>query len=215
MIIFNLYAILVAIICFIVYLPIFMVVRFLFPDVSEEMIGLIFMGTATIVSGICEACGAPGRLFFLPMWLIGGFLTFFMAIAAFGWSGVGILFVVGIGMMGMLYVVARKMEQGEWASAPVALLNCQQVGDPSSKEFWEHFKKAFFAPDVLSLTPEMAKHNVRCLDLLRATAIEWPEIPDLRSAFDARANAGSEEDPDSEQVEAFKGKVTERLEAFA
>ena len=216
MIIFNLYAIPVAIICFIagvISVGILSVV----PGLSENetLQGVIMYGVMTVTAGLCEAIGLRGRLFFIPMYLIGFVLTFATVVNQYGWAGVGVMVVMGIGLMGVIFCLAHVMEGKEWEAAPTERAQCQAIQDPSRKDFWEHFQKAVFFPTVKSYTNYIHYHNYQALELLKKLEVEWPVIDPLMNACAANTHEHSDIDVEEKQTDELKKLIEEQLEAFA
>jgi len=216
MIIFNFYAIAVAIICLIVVVPIVALIS-LIPGVSENetLLGVIAYGLVTMVSGVCEVFGLKGRLFFIPMWFLGSVLTFATVCTQYGWVGFGVMCVLAVGMVGMLVCFGHFIEKKEWADAPTELAECQRIQNPSRKEFWEHFQKAFFVPSMNSYTVHMHYHNYQCLELLKNLGVDWSIIDPLKNAFAANTHDDCDVDVEEEQTDEIKKLVAEQLEAFA
>lgn len=105
MIVFNLYAIAVLAIIAVIVGPIY----WLLPDsFAESPLGqVILMSIATLIAGLCEAGGLKGRLFFLPMWIIGIIGSIGFTYFEFGWIGIAslvgiIALVIGLFML-LLY----------------------------------------------------------------------------------------------------------------
>ena len=216
MIIFNFYAIAVAAIIVLVSMP-FIGIMSMFPGVSEneDLQGAILLGVATVVSGVCEAVGLKGRLFFIPMWLLGGVMTFATVCAQYGWTGFGVMVLMGIGLMGVIFCLARVMEGKEWDAAPSELAECQRIQDPSRKEFWEHFQKALFVPTVISYTNHIHYHNYQSLELLKKLGVEWPVIEPLMNDYAANTHDDNEVKIEDEKTDEMKKLIEEQLEAFA
>ena len=215
MIIFNLPAILVAVICVIVALPIVGIMS-LIPGISENetLQGVILYGLVTLVSGICEAVGLKGRLFFIPMWFLGFVLTFATVCNKYGWTGFGVMVLLGIGMMGLIYCLASHLEKKEWAAAPGELAECQRIGDLSRKDFWEHFQKALHIPTMKSYTPEICYHNYYCLELLKNGGVDWPIIDSLMSHYSAKTHDDTDADIQEEMTTEIAKLISEKLEEF-
>lgn len=215
MIIFNFYAIAVAVICFVALIPVVGLMSFI-PGLSENetLQGVIFYGVVTLVAGVCEVVGIKGRLFFLPVWLLAGVLTFATACQQYGWIGFGVMTVIGIALAGSLVCLAHVIEGKEWEAAPGELAQCQRIQDPSRKEFWEHFQKALFVPTVKTYTKHIHFHNHQCLELLKNLRVEWPVIVPLMDAFAANTHDDSNINVEEEQADEIKQLIAQKLEAF-
>ena len=217
MIIFNFYAIAVAAIIVIVLLPVLGFISAISPDFAENeaLMGLVLWPCATVVAGLCEAVGLKGRLFFIPMWFIGLVLTLISFSQNFGFLGFVVIGVIIVGLVGMLVYAAYLMEKKEWANAPVELNQCQRIQNPSRKEFWEHFQKAFFVPVFKSYDAHMHYHNYQCLELLKNQGVDWPVIDPLMNDYAANTHDDKEVKIEDERTEEMKKLIEEQLEAFA
>src|SRR5947209_2334539 len=107
MIIFNLWAIPVGIVIWLVLLAI----ERLFPAlVTGTHFGWTLGIVATAVGGILELVGISGRLFFIPIWAVGlGTICFH-----FGWIGTCIFAAVMITGLVLLFRKAAKKERTDW-----------------------------------------------------------------------------------------------------
>ncbi|MEZ4979825.1 MAG: hypothetical protein R2772_11090, partial [Chitinophagales bacterium] len=85
MIIFNFYAIAVGLIIAIIVGPIY----WLMPDdFANGAVGqIILLAIGSFVAGLCELGGLKGRLFFLPMWILGVLGTLGYTFMEFSWKG--------------------------------------------------------------------------------------------------------------------------------
>ena len=216
MIIFNLYAILVAIVILIFWLPIHFVASVIFPGYeSNEQLGLIvFMVIATVVSGGTESAGVPGRLFFLPMWLVGILGTLFLVTQEFGWIGIGVTVASAIGLIGLLVYLLYASENKTWQQAPIELVECQRIQDSSTKDFWEHFQKALFLPVMKDYTPSICQHNLQCVELLRNLGVDWPIIDGIKQRFELNLNNHGDIKIDEKLTDELKEMISGQLETF-
>jgi hypothetical protein len=215
MIIFNMPAIIVAIFILIASVPVFILASF-FPGLEqdEELLGFIVIAIATVVSGICELAGLRGRLFFIPMWLLGIVFTLFGVGQRFGWTGISVTVGVIAGMIGLLVIVARGGEKDIWDDAPDALAQCQRIADPSKKDFWVHFQKALFIPVFKKCTPTIYYHNYQCLELLENLGLDWPVIDPLRNAYAANTHDDCDIKVEDRHKDEIEKLITEQLAQF-
>jgi hypothetical protein len=164
MIIFNLWAIPVVALIFVALLGI----EHFRPDAVASPHFAFTLGIVTsVIGGVCEWIGIKGRLFFLPIWLIGlGIFCFTL-----GWTGsigfIAMLIAIGI----WFFNVGRKKEIAQWDKAQQTLLTA--APDPYADEaaFWEWISTALFLPMWMNFTPELCRHDLAVLQPIRKSGI--------------------------------------------
>lgn len=212
MIVFNIYAIAVGIIIAVICGPIY----WLMPDdFANSPLGMIILGTiATFIAGICEAGGLKGRLFFLPMWLMGVVGTIGYTFMEFSWKGIGILAGVLMALVGLIFLLAYFLEKSEWNNAFKEFQELKKMKNTEEKAFWEQVEKAKFIPGMMNYTNAMCEHNFEVLAYLKFVGIEWEEVEALIPVFQQAGVRGNEIDIDSELTDAFEARLAEKLEEF-
>lgn len=212
MIIFNLYAIVVGLIIAIILGPIY----WLMPDdFANGPSGLIILGTlGTFIAGICEAAGLKGRLFFLPMWLIGVVGTIGFTYLSYGWKGIGVLAAVLIALVGIIFLIVYLMEKSDWNNAFKEFQELKKMKNIEEKGFWEQVEKAKFIPSMMNYTHLICEHNFEVLAYLKFVGIEWEEIEALIPVFQQAAARGTTININAELTDAFEGRLAEKLEEF-
>ena len=152
MIVFNAFAIVVAIIVAIISAPLF----YFAPDFMDGSYGDITIAAiALVVSGIGEVAGLEARVFWLPVWLWSIIAMGMFLYDEWGWWGPAGAGVVGVTGVVAMILFARKAEIEDWANAPRELdLARALVDNPESREQrFEHLQAAFFSPVFMSETP--------------------------------------------------------------
>jgi hypothetical protein len=212
MIVFNLYAIAVGLIIAVIVGPIY----WLMPnDFANSPLGIIILGTlGTFIAGICEAAGLKGRLFFLPMWLIGVVGTIGFTYLSFSWKGIGILAGVLLALVGLVFLIAYFMEKSEWNNAFKEFQELKKMKNTEDQSFWQQVEKAKFIPGIMNYTHLMCEHNFEVLAYLKFIGIEWEEIEVLIPVFQQAAARGTAIDINSELTDAFEARLAEKLEEF-
>lgn len=212
MIIFNLNAIAVGIIIAVIVGPIY----WLMPDeFANSPMGLIILGSiGTFIAGIVEAGGLKGRLFFLPMWLIGVVGTIGYTFMEFSWKGIGILIGVLVLAVALILVLAYFMEKSEWNNAFKNFQELKKMKNTDDKAFWEQVNDSKFFPGMMNYTNLMCEHNMEVLAYMKFVGIEWEEIEALIPVFQQGSVRGNEIDVDSELTDAFEARLGELLEGF-
>lgn len=157
MIVFNLWAILAALIAAAVYAGI----GFVAPSVLEGAYGdLVFAGTILIVGALTEVVGIKGRVFWLPIWFWGIVGMGIELYGHWGWWGPALAVVVAVGLFGALMMAGYRTEKREWAEAPQRLERARaDLHAGALDTAWEHLEAAYFDATLLDLTAEMATHN--------------------------------------------------------
>lgn len=212
MIIFNFYAIAVGVIIAIIVGPIY----WLMPDdFANSPLGIIILASiGTLVAGLAEAGGLKGRLFFLPIWLLGIVGTIGFTFMEFRWLGIGILSGVLVLVVGLVILLAYLMEKGEWRDAYGNFQELKKMKNTQDQAFWEQVQKSKFFPSMMKYTNLMCEHNLEVLAYLKFVGIEWEEIETLLPLFQNASVHSSEIKIDSELTDAFDERLTEELESF-
>lgn len=212
MIIFNFYAIAVGIIIAVIVGPIYWLMPDHFADSSMGIIILACIGT--FVAGITEAMGLKGRLFFLPMWLLGIIGTLGFTFMEYGWKGLGVIGGVLVVAVGLLILLAYYMEKGEWNDAYGHFQELKKMKNTEEKAFWEQVEKSKFFASMMNYTNLMCEHNMEVLAYLKFVGIEWEEIEVLFPVFQKASVRGSEIDIETKDTDAFEARLREVLEGF-
>lgn len=164
MVVFNLLAIPVVIVIFLIGVGL----SWIFPLLGDGspahlMYGLI----AVIVGGLTDLVGLKGRIFWLPIWLLGLGLTGYGAWGLLGIFGlIGGAIVIGLGLVGF-FIFGAKASKDMEAEAPARLEEARAAAVAGDLEtFWELIASAYVPPAVGKLTPPVAQHLDNVLDLL-------------------------------------------------
>ncbi|HEY0882521.1 MAG TPA: hypothetical protein VGD87_13355 [Archangium sp.] len=182
MIIFNPLAIVVAILCGIFLGPLY----WAFPDFMDTTWGdVVACSVVAVVSTVSELVGLKGRLFFLPIWLLALIGVGVNLHKLWGWYGPALALGIVVLLFGALMLMARSGEKKEWAEAPTKLSEASaSLAKGLSDETWELLGAAYFVPAFGDNTPEVCRHNLQVLDLVKRAAGEQA-APLERRLFDA------------------------------
>lgn len=128
---------------------------------------------AVIVGGVGELFGIRGRLFFIPIWLIGLGMMIFSSHDLWGTWGVVASLVLSVALCGLglwwLTEITRKMEGRRWGEAGPALFQLRSYSpDGDSKEFWRLVGKSLFLPVMGDFSDEMRMHNLEVARVVQA-----------------------------------------------
>jgi hypothetical protein len=164
-IIFNLWAIPVALVIYLIVLGVEHVAPGL---MTESRSGWTIGVVATLVGAVCDLVGIRARVFLMPIWMIGlgiiGYHVGWPGIAAF----VALLIVGGI----FLFRGAKDKEAIEWQKVQEELV---KAGAPPAArdevQFWEWVKQMLFLPIWLGFTPDLCQHNLKILRAIREAGL--------------------------------------------
>lgn len=187
MIIFNAAAILIGIVIGIILGPLY----WAFPVFMDSTWGnVLSFGIATLVSIVGDLAGVKGRLFFLPIWLLGIIGMGVTLHSKWGWWGPAAAGGVVVLLVGALLLVAAAGEKKSWAEAPGNLNSARDsLAKGVSDETWKFLAEAFFVPAFGDDTPERCRHNLEVLSLTRkalpqnAGALELRVLDALTQAY--------------------------------
>ncbi|MCB9256074.1 MAG: hypothetical protein H6579_02980 [Chitinophagales bacterium] len=212
MIIFNFYAIAVGLIIAIIVGPIY----WLMPDdFANGAVGqIILLAIGSFVAGLCELGGLKGRLFFLPMWILGVLGTLGYTFMEFSWKGIGILAGVLVAIIGLIFLLVYLSEKKDWKNAYANFAELKKMKNTQEKAFWEQVEKAKFFPSMMNYDHRMCEHNFEVLAYLKFIGLEWEEIEALIPVFQDASVAGNKIDINSELTDAFEARLSEELEKF-
>lgn len=200
MVVFNLPAIPVILAIAVVVAPLF----WLFPSVMERPHGNLIIGlVGMLVGGVSEAFGLKGRLFFMPVWLVGLLVSGWGAWSIWGWWGAGAGASAVVAALGGLVLYAAHADKRDWARAPRALVSARaHAKADEDDDMWTELDRAFFIPSIRALTPPMCVHNMEVLELLieqTESRVSRTNIRLLRSLQAQFADAQLAEEPEVKQ----------------
>lgn len=212
MIVFNLPAILVGIILVVVLGLLSLVL----PDhyVTSDFGMILFTGIGAFISGICEIAGLRGRLFWLPMWLLGVIGTIALTYMEYGWTGIGVLAGILVGALILLLLLSYFIEKSAWKAAPRVLNELRTESSEKNELYWTRIKDALFIPGLMSYTHEICDHNVEVIDLMIKNGDHFEQIDTVREAMANGALRGNKIKIDSEITDHIEKYIAEQLALF-
>jgi hypothetical protein len=181
-IIFNAFAIVVGIICGIFLGPLY----WAFPVFMDSTWGDVL--ACSIVAGVSilsDLVGLKGRVFFLPIWLFGLIGVGVNLHTMWGWYGPALAGAIVVMLFIGLMALGTLAEKKEWAEAPTKLNAARDsLVKGISDETWELLSEAYFVPSWGNESPEVCRHNLEVLDVVKKAAGEGAPALELR-LFDA------------------------------
>ncbi len=159
LVIFNLWAIPVLVIAF----AAFRFAVWLGAPANGWTIGLV---TLTI-GGFSEFLGARGRLFFMPVWLIG------VAMIAYKVGRVGTITFIVVALALMIWHARRskKQEKARWEKIRATPPTPPPPHSPDETAFWQWVDANLFLPTFLDYTPEVCAHSLGIIKAVRASGV--------------------------------------------
>jgi len=178
MIIFNIYAILIALMVVIFSIPVFLLNYFnvIGDDLSVVLISWIILGCSVIG----KQSGINGRLFFIPMWIISIPIPFIATFGSYGWTGILItigVFAVLIGSILFLSYKSEKRKEQEIDYAEIIF----PTKEDKPIDYWNKIKDLFFFPSFVKLSPAICQYNLRVIEKIEAENLELKSLADLKN----------------------------------
>lgn len=178
MIIFNIYAILIALMVVIFSIPVFLLNYFnvIGDDLSVVLISWIILGCSVIG----KQSGVNGRLFFIPMWLLSIPIPFIATFGSYGWTGILItigVFAVLIGTVLFLSYKSEKRREQEIDYAEIIF----PTKEDKPIDYWNKIKDLFFFPSFVKLSPAICQYNLRVIEKIEAENLELKSLADLKN----------------------------------
>lgn len=211
MIIFNLYAILVAFFIALGALPILALQYF---NLIDEHLSMVLVAwEALVVSALSQMAGVKGRLFFLPMWVLALPLAFLVTYAFYDWTG--IVAVVGpvVALVGfvlfMLYRSERKRADGilyESYDLPY------DEADPLA--FWKSLKEKLFFPTFLGLNEQICDFNARLAQQAELHPSSMASLSAFRTEMEEHARLFDKKRLNKTLIEEFTNELDAKIEAM-
>ncbi|GEM_PF-5515927 len=158
MVVFNLYALVVAALIGVFVGPLY----YFAPTFMEGSYGNIVAACISlVVSTIGEFAGLSARLFWIPIWFWSlGALGYFLY-DVWGWWGPGGAGALAVGAVVALILWTRKGELEEWERAPreLEMARALVANEDAREQCFAHLHKAFFSPGLISETERMWAHQ--------------------------------------------------------
>lgn len=131
------------------------------PSLYEGSYFGLTLGVLTLLVGsVMERLGARGRIFFVPVWLVGVLLTAYAIFLLWGVVGLILPAILVIIAVWWLTKVIKKNDAPKWEKAKHWMEQFRAYKDSTdSPVFWQLVKESLFFP-VGSLSSEACEHNL-------------------------------------------------------
>ena len=175
MIIFNLWSIPVGLIIYVAYLG----VEHFFPALAaDKYIAWTLGSLCTVIGALTERVGIKGRVFFLPIWVIGiGMIA--LQLGWIGWVILGVMAVLGFFWLRRF---SEQQEAKEWAEAQAKLSTVPFPPTDSERAFWEWLSAVLYLPIAADYTPAVCDHDLKTLEIVKRVMLLLK--PDEQARFD-------------------------------
>lgn len=127
---------------------------------------------SVLIGAIMERLGARGRIFFMPVWLLGFIL------AAYGtfllWGVIGLILPALLAILAVLWLtkIIKKRDAEKWEKANEWLEQFREYTGPAdSVVFWQLVKESLYFPMGV-YSPAACKHN---LEIVRRVLVNFPQ----------------------------------------
>jgi len=216
MFIFNLWALLVALVIILVSLGFYSVA----PQFMEGVTGNFIVGVLTfLIGGVTEFVGIKGRIFFFPIWLLGLAIMGFQLYEWFGgWGiagGCGLFVIAVVALLKLAkWTEARKwerlqgngfFEEAKFAATPEA--------------YWKAVKKYFFLPASIDYSTAIYVHNWGILSNILSrsglglSASEIETIQGFQMTLGELETAQKQESPKMDAIKLITQLITQKANA--
>jgi len=176
MIIFNLYAVVVALFVVLFSIPVFILYHF--NIIGEDIAGILVSWILLVVSFAAKQSDVNAKLFFIPMWILSIPIPFFMTYISYGWIGILTTFGIFIAFVGIVFLLLYNSERKQ-----ANKINYAEIILPSKEnpvEFWTKLKDLFFFPSFLKLTPAVCDYNLKVVEKVESEKIEMQTLADFK-----------------------------------
>jgi len=162
MIIFNIHAILVALLALLFSIPFFIAAYFNWIGQHMTMIFVSWMLLLAALVGKFKL-DIVGRLFFLPMWIICIPIPFIFTSAFYGWTGIILTLSIILSPLALIIGLLYKNEKERADNIRNENVNLPSL-ENDRVEFWTAVEKTLFVPTFIKMRSEIAGFNIRVVD---------------------------------------------------
>jgi hypothetical protein len=209
MIIFNLWAVLVVPLIILICLPFYTY----FPELMKGPHEALVLGIiVTVIGGITDYVGLKGRLFFLPIWLIG------IGIICYQIGVVGMTIFAAIAAVGIYFLIRqnKKRSAADWKKAQEELAKTPAPeANWDAMRLWQWVQATLFFP-IFRQTPEMRSHNMKVMNGITSVRPELSQDEAKKFFLFHKFLEESKDDPKSKMLDgdlekSVRGVIEKKL----
>lgn len=210
MIVFNMYAILVALFIALATLPV--VLLYYFNVIGEEISLVISSWIALGVCLICRKNEIDGRLFWIPMWILAIPLVPFVTFAFYGWTGIITTVSIFVALFALIIFLAYYSEKRR--ANNITSENTDVAFDERNLlTSWKELQDKFFFPTFLRMTPEICAYNLKVAERIEPHNLGLASLPEFKDEMKYQAiSIGSNVKINKAVVKKFNREIDERVE---
>jgi hypothetical protein len=187
------------------------------PGITGGTSGNLIVGVVTvIIGGVADVFGIRGRVFFMPIWLIGLLIIGFQLFDRFGVWGLLAGLALVIGSVVALFKLSKRTETKRWETLQRGGFTEDAKFVETPVAFWAVVKKHLFSPRFLDYSAEVRAHNTTIVDaVLGRTDLGLSEteagiLKDYRAALNEPVDGAKPKPPASALVNAVEALVAKK-----
>lgn len=186
MIIFNIYAIVVALLTALFASPVLLLYYFnvIDKDITNILVGWILLA----VSIGAKQSNVNARLFFIPMWILSIPVPFMLTYVAYGWIGILVTLGIFVSIIGIVYLLLYNAERKKVQQIEYATIDIPNKAD-DNVEYWNKVKEAFFIPTFVKFTPSICHYNLNVIEKLSSQNTELQTLDEFKKEMIAGKNS--------------------------
>ena len=161
MVIFNIHAIIIAIVALLFSLP--FIIAYNLGWINDHILVISMSWMVLVASLAGKSQDIVGRLFFIPMWILSIPLPLLITFFAYGWTGILVTFSILISPFILILFIVIYQERKKADNIHTTKPDLPNYNnDPLA--FWEAFKKNLYFPSYVKMRPTIAAYNLRVVE---------------------------------------------------
>lgn len=209
MIIFNLYAIVVAFFIGLAALP-FILLSY-FGVIGDEFAMFAIAWEILPVCYLCHRAGLKGRLFFIPMWILALPLGPLATYGIYGWTGIIVGLSLVFSVIGLALFAVMRSEKKRMEAIDGEQVEIEYNADEPA-EFWNAVKEKLFFPTFSRITPSVSAYNLRVVSHIEQNALSLDSLHGFKNTMDAFSKTAIRENLDKSSIKRFHKELDDKIE---
>lgn len=209
MIVFNMYAILVALFIALASLPV--ILLHYFNVIGEEISIVLATWIALGVTLICKKSNIDGRLFWIPMWILAIPLVPFATYSFYGW--IGIIATVGIfvGIVALIFILSYVLEKKRIKN--ITNEDADFVFDETDlPTSWKTLQDKFFFPTFSNMSPDVCAYNLRVAEKVERLNLELATLSEFKEEMKYQSiSVGGDGKANKDVIKRFTKEIEQRI----